>query len=73
MIFVDGTSQAEREEAIELVPGTVVGGGPLSEQGIYVVRVEDDESGSGVCEAVSTLKELPQVEIAGPDTEVGYL
>lgn len=65
--FSEATTLAERQAAVDLVDGTVVGGIPVSEQGIYIIRVEDDARGVGVCEAARTLEGLPSVEVAGPD------
>ncbi|MFW6206909.1 MAG: hypothetical protein ACOC5J_03140 [Gemmatimonadota bacterium] len=65
--FVEGTTYEERQAAVEHVDGTVVGGVPLSEQGIYILEVEDDATGAGVCAAEDALDELPTVEQAGPD------
>lgn len=65
--FVEGTTHEERQAAVEHVNGTVVGGVPLSEQGIYILRVEDDATGAGVCAAEDALDELPTVEQAAPD------
>lgn len=61
--FYQGTPQAEKQEAIELVDGEVIGGSRPRDDldGHYYVRVEDDPEGQVLCDAVETLRSLPQV------------
>lgn len=73
VIFREGTTQREKQAAIDLVRGEVVGGirGVAGLEGYYYVRVEDDPEGWILCRAVSRLDGLPQVALASPVTFVG--
>lgn len=65
-------TQAERQAALDLVSGTVVGGhSGRTGNGFYIVRVADPGDGSRLVEASDQLDALPQVTSAGPDIEVG--
>jgi hypothetical protein len=65
VFFIEGASQAMRQEAIDRIGGQVIGGTPLSDgDGFYYVRVQDDGTGAQLEEAVATLSHLPQVEMA---------
>jgi hypothetical protein len=65
--FKTGTAQAQKQAAIDLIDGEVIGGlPPVYGEGAYYVRVEYDEAGAILCDAVATLKGLPQVGVAGP-------
>ncbi|HKT07248.1 MAG TPA: hypothetical protein VJR24_05055 [Gemmatimonadaceae bacterium] len=57
---------ADRQLAIALVNGVVVGGRHARDGslGVYYVKVADDGSGSGILEAAKTLTALPQVQFA---------
>jgi len=67
--FVEGASQAERQEAVDLVGGEVVGGIRSGDrEGFYYVRVEDDQEGQVLCDAMLALNELPQVSLATPSS-----
>ncbi|HEX6807101.1 MAG TPA: hypothetical protein VF118_03890 [Gemmatimonadaceae bacterium] len=56
----------DRQLAVALVNGVVVGGRHLPDGsfGVYYVKVADDGSGDGILEAAKTLTALPQVESA---------
>lgn len=69
--FKENATPEQRQAALDLVGGTVVGGVPISEQGLYLLWVDDNGTGAGVCQAVSALQALPYVELARPDYEVG--
>jgi subtilisin family serine protease len=69
--FHHGSTRADRQAAFDLVGGEVVGGVPFSEQGFFILRVDDDTSGEGVCAAVRKLEELPSVRLASPEYAVG--
>lgn len=57
---------ADRQLAVALVNGVVVGGrhNPDGSFGVYYVKVADDGSGSGILAAATTLTALPQVQYA---------
>ncbi|MFW6206908.1 MAG: hypothetical protein ACOC5J_03135 [Gemmatimonadota bacterium] len=61
--FAEGTTQAEKQEAIDLIDGEVVGGiRPRDDiEGYYYVQVEEDPEGQILCDAIETLTNLPQV------------
>ena len=65
--FQYDASQAARQEAIDLIGGSVVGGIPMNAGGIYVVMIEHDGTGQAVAEAIEALDTLPQVRWASPD------
>jgi hypothetical protein len=60
-------TQAERQAAIDLVAGTVVGGGGGT---IYLVRITDPGDGSEMVKAGKRLETLPYVLAASPDYEM---
>ena len=63
-------TQAQRQVAIDLISGTVVGGaGGRTGNGFYLVRVADPGDGSVLVRASDRLKRLPYVSSAGPDIE----
>jgi len=68
VLFKPGTTQAERQSAITLIGGTVVGGLPSSTgDGYYIVAVPDDGSGAQLEAAIATLLAEPAVKDAGRD------
>lgn len=76
--FAEDASEAQRGAAIRGVSGTVVGGVRFADgDGVYVVQVPDDGSGSGALAAADQLATLPQVDAASPemlgDEAVDYL
>jgi hypothetical protein len=66
--FQAGATQAQRQAAVDLVRGTVVGGRsfPASE-GYYYVSVSDTARGAGLVAAVGQLESLPQVAVSSYD------
>jgi hypothetical protein len=69
--FAVGATQAERQAAIDLVDGTVIGGVNRRGDGWYYVRVEGDGTIETIFEIAHTLNALPQVALAGPYTAWG--
>ena len=69
VVFRPTATLADRQLAIALVNGVVVGGYHTSDGrfGYYYVKVPDDTSGNGVPAAIRTLITLPQVQIASFD------
>ena len=57
---------ADRQLAIALVNGVVVGGSCASDGSsrVYYVKVADNDSGNGILAAARTLTHLPQVQFA---------
>jgi hypothetical protein len=55
-----GATQEERQAAIDLINGEVIGGlpGVAGDEGIYYVRVEREEIGKILCAAEKTLNSL---------------
>jgi len=67
VVFEEGATLAERQLAVALVGGRVVGGRPsLHGAGDYLVWLPDDGSGSQLVTATRRLRALPQVRIALP-------
>lgn len=64
--FHQTATLADRQLAVALVNGVVVGGrhNPDGSFGVYYVKVADDGSGSGILAAAKALTALPQVESA---------
>ena len=65
--FKMGTPQAERQAAIDLVDGEVIGGRgapPNVAEGTYYVRIAGDSTGRAAVEAADRLEALPQVRNA---------
>ena len=62
VLFQDTTSASDKRLAIALVNGVVIGGAPfLSGDGYYLIRIEDDGSGTQLRAAIEKLEALPQV------------
>lgn len=63
--FQEGVPQAERQTAVDLVGGEVIGGQPFDNmEGYYLVRVQDDGTGAQLRAAIDILNTLPQVGVA---------
>ena len=67
--FRKEATQHERQRAVDLVSGTVIGGYPGI--GIYLVQVDDPGDGSVIMRVVEMLEAMPSVSWAGPDFEFG--
>jgi hypothetical protein len=69
VVFRPTATLTDRQLAIALVNGVVVGGShtPDGRFGYYYVKVPDDASGNGVPAAIRGLITLPQVQIASFD------
>jgi hypothetical protein len=68
LTFKKGAPQADRQSAIALVNGVVVGGRRgLDGDGLYLVRVPVDGTLEPLFEAIARLSQLPQVAIAMPE------
>lgn len=68
VVFVDfrpGATGEEKQAAIALIGGEVIGGRRLT--GTYAVRVQDDGTPRALFTAIRTLAALPQVASAVPD------
>ena len=63
--FTSDATASQRQTAIDLIQGRVIGGPRAA--GIYLVRVEDPGDGSGIMKAVERLEALPSVAGATPD------
>jgi hypothetical protein len=66
VLFQRSAAQADRQQAVDLIRGEVVGGVPLTEGGIYVVRLAPGATLDSLRAVISTLKALPQVVVAMP-------
>jgi hypothetical protein len=67
--FVAGATQQQRQEAVDRIGGTVVGGVPFygGVEGVYYVQLPADPTNERVFAAIDTLNAQPQVENALPD------
>lgn len=65
VVFHRAATQGERQAAIDLVGGEVVGGYPQS--GIYLVKAPEDGTDAPLVSAIEKLSTLPQVASAEPD------
>jgi hypothetical protein len=71
--FQAGATQAQRQAAVDLVSGTVVGGRSFpSGEGYYYVSVPDTARGGGLVAAVDALKALQQVALTSYDFQVEH-
>jgi hypothetical protein len=62
VLFQDSASVSDRQLAVALVNGTVIGGAPFqSGEGYYLLRIEDDGTGTQLRAAIAKLQALPQV------------
>jgi hypothetical protein len=68
--FQDGASQPERQAAIDLIHGKVVGGAPVRFGGIYYVRIHADGTTGRLQRAIAMLKALPQIRLATVDLSI---
>jgi hypothetical protein len=71
--FAAGTSQVDRQTAVNAVGGTVVGGMPFDDggKGIYYVQLPSDTTNQRIFTAMDTLAHYPQVVMASPDMRGG--
>ena len=67
--FASSATRDERQAAVDVINGTVVGGHLLSPamEGTYFVRVADDGTGLQMSAAVDTLSRFPTIETVGPE------
>jgi hypothetical protein len=67
VVFVRGATQVERQQAVDMIEGEVVGGtGPF----MYHIQIPHDGTTGPLLQAIQELRGLPQVEYAGPfDTD----
>ncbi len=64
--FMPGATQAERQAAIDMVGGVVIGRMAYAGDGEYYVRIAGDSTGEAVTKASDLLESLPQVYAAWP-------
>lgn len=67
--FAAGTPRAQRQAAIDLIGGRVIGGARVYDggsDGWYIVRVAGDSLMATVSAAITTLRTLPHVDVATP-------
>ncbi|HYW05476.1 MAG TPA: hypothetical protein VE913_00895 [Longimicrobium sp.] len=68
VLFKPGTPQRERQAAIDLVRGQVIGGARWSNgDGLYYIRVPTDGKPGSLRPALDALDRLPQVQNARPE------
>jgi len=65
--FQDAATQPERQAAIDLIRGIVIGGAPVRPGGIYYVRIHADGTTGPLQHAIAMLKALPQIRLATVD------
>ncbi len=66
-IFTDSSTLADRQLAVALVNGKVIGGEPVDQgSGAYYLWVEDDGTGSQLWSITRRLSALPRVRLAMP-------
>ena len=67
VIFTDSSTIADRQLAVALVNGNVIGGEPVERgSGVYYLWVADDGTGSQLWTITRRLSALPQVRLAMP-------
>ena len=62
--FQPGATQEQRQAAIDMIGGRVIGGMAYAGGGEYYVRIAGDSTGEAVTKAVELLETLPQVYVA---------
>jgi hypothetical protein len=67
VLFQTGATLTERQEALALINGEVVGGSRHGTSGTYYIRVEDHGTADPLFAAIAKLETLPQVAVAIPD------
>ena len=68
VVFQAGATQPERQAAVDLINGEVVGGvRAFGDEGFYFVRIADDGTAGPLFRAMGLLESLPQVSIASPE------
>jgi hypothetical protein len=77
VLFVEGTDQTAREQAVSRINGQVVGGYRLADgDGFYLVRIPTDGTDEPLFRAIDSLELSPEVELATPeilmDDPTGY-
>ena len=73
--FRAGTSQVDRQQAIDRIDGTVIGGMPfVGMEGVYYVKIPSDSTNENVFTAIGVLDSMPQIQNALPYliTDDGY-
>jgi hypothetical protein len=74
VLFTDNSTLAERQLAVALVGGRVIGGRRASDgSGAYYLWLPDDGTGAQLRTATNELKALPQVILAMPMTRLSEL
>jgi hypothetical protein len=67
VLFWPNTPQSERQTAVDMIQGSVIGGLVIDDgDGFYYVRIPDDGTAASVASALNALGIMPQVEMAGP-------
>ena len=67
VLFREETSRADKQQAIDAIRGTVVGGVAVRRGGYYYVRIPDDGTARPLFRAIAKLKSFPQVQSATPE------
>lgn len=68
VVFTPGSSQVDRQAAVDSVSGMVVGGKRVfGDDGFYFVQIEHDGTSEPLFRAINRLNSLPQVETAAPE------
>ena len=68
LMFKSAATQQQRQSAVDLISGTVIGGQRMGAgERWYYVTIRDDGTGRPLFAAISALKALPQVQIVGPE------
>jgi subtilase family protein len=69
--FKPSATQSQRQAAVDLVGGSVIGGVPSSAgEGHYYLQITDSTRGAGLVSAVQQLESLPQVQLATYEFDV---
>jgi hypothetical protein len=65
--FANGATLAEKQEAVDLIAGRVIGGVAIAQGGVYYVQVEGDSTIATIDSIAAVLGALPMIASAYPE------
>lgn len=65
--FANGATVAEKQEAVDLIAGRVIGGVAIGEEGLYYVQIEGDSTIATIDSIAAVLEALPMIDTAYPE------
>ena len=65
--FANGATLAEKQEAVDLIAGRVIGGVAVADGGLYYIQVEGDGTIATIDSIAAVLRALPTISSAYPE------